>query len=94
MIHIKERHKKDFKVEGYVLYKEIIQLIFENMPNKPYIMYKGGQVYEFQNKKGETKYLRVYVDYNDLNGFIENAFIMNRNPEILEVEDLFRSYFN
>lgn len=55
-------------------------------------MDKGAQVYRFHNKKGETKYMRVYVDYNDLNGFIENAFIMYREEEIQKIKTIFSQY--
>jgi hypothetical protein len=94
MIHIKGGHKQDFAEEGYGSYEEIIQLILTNMLNNPYIMNDGAQTYQFRNKEGVIKYLRVYVNYKNQNGFIRNAFIMNKPTEIKEIENLFNMYFN
>jgi hypothetical protein len=64
------------------------------MLNNPYIMNDGAQTYQFRNKEGVIKYLRVYVNYKNQNGFIRNAFIMNKPTEIKEIENLFNMYFN
>jgi hypothetical protein len=92
MIHILEEHIDDFDEFGYKDTAEITKLILNNIKNNIYIRdpKKGfSYVYRFIDKNGETQYLRIYK-YKQ--GFIKTAFILNREPEIDYMKNLFQEY--